>query len=326
MGNRHYLFYQKYYEALANVNNPDYKAINRELTGSSVLEAGSGFKTPDEFVLETMYPGLLAGLGYPHDIKKDSAGEGDTADDAIRLGFSFDYVTGLPVIPGSTVKGVLRNAFKRGYTYIADKLKDCGVSDKDTARVLEYAIFGEPVDDEEENGAVAAPIGSRDVFLDAFPTQTSDGKLLGIENITPHSRPDDGDYKGLKAPQPLKLLKVKPGVQFTFRFIIKANEFDFNGKNITVCAKTKRELYKNIIVDLGIGAKTNTGFGYMKAPEVPLQEPGQGVIAQRQVQTVVTHMPVEGVCIKCGGKTGLNVKTGTYYEYCSKCSQAGRKG
>ena len=325
MSNRHYLFYHKYYEALANTVNPDYKTINRALIGESGIDSNCGVKTRDEFVLETMYPGLLAGLGYPHDIKKSGSEEGaNSTDDAIRLGFSFDYVTGLPVIPGSTVKGVLRCAFKKGHTYIAEKLNVYGVSDKKTVQALEYAIFGPSVEDEGETEAVAAPIGSRDTFFDAFPLYSVGGKLLAIENITPHSKPDDGIYKGLKDPQPLKLLKIKPGVQFLFQFFIKDNELDIKGKKISVNVETKLELYKNIIIDLGIGAKTNTGFGYMKEPDSFEQIPRQNI--NPQPLAVVEQMAAEGICKKCGSKTGVNAKDGRVYEYCMMCSQSERRG
>ena len=54
------------------------------------------------FTLKTEYPGLLIGAGYPHDAK---------LDEAIKCGFTFDYVTGIPYIPGSSLKGMLRSFF-----------------------------------------------------------------------------------------------------------------------------------------------------------------------------------------------------------------------
>ena len=69
------------------------------------------------FQLTTLYPGLLAGSGIVHDVK---------ADEALKLGMSFDQTTGLPYIPGSSVKGVLRNAFtldKGNYVKSLEKMK-----------------------------------------------------------------------------------------------------------------------------------------------------------------------------------------------------------
>lgn len=58
------------------------------------------------FALETTYPGLLIGTGYSHET--GTAGE-------FKLGFYFDHTSGLPVIPGSSIKGILRSAFP-GFT------------------------------------------------------------------------------------------------------------------------------------------------------------------------------------------------------------------
>lgn len=55
------------------------------------------------FQLVTTYPGLLIGMGNPHDAKLDAA---------VKLGFSFDYVTGLPYLPGSSLKGICVPAFR----------------------------------------------------------------------------------------------------------------------------------------------------------------------------------------------------------------------
>src|SRR5690606_9438219 len=56
----------------------------------------------DRWELYTTYPGLLIGSGYQH----ESGGENE-----FKIGFFFDYTTGLPQIPGSSVKGVLRSSF-----------------------------------------------------------------------------------------------------------------------------------------------------------------------------------------------------------------------
>ena len=50
------------------------------------------------FDLVTTYPGLLIGSGYSHEVH---------GKDGLKLGFYFDHTTGLPIIPGSSVKGVL---------------------------------------------------------------------------------------------------------------------------------------------------------------------------------------------------------------------------
>ena len=49
----------------------------------------------------------------------------------IKLGFTLDYVTGLPVIPGSTVKGVLHGAFEHHGEYVADEVLKINSEDVD---------------------------------------------------------------------------------------------------------------------------------------------------------------------------------------------------
>ena len=82
-------------------------------------------KDQEHFCLKTVYPGLLIGIGNTHEAGTRIGGE-DAEGAEIKLGFTLDYVTGLPVIPGSTVKGVLRCAFKRYRDYVADLLRESG--------------------------------------------------------------------------------------------------------------------------------------------------------------------------------------------------------
>ena len=73
------------------------------------------FDNLETFELTTIYPGLLTGSGTPHEIRQK--GE-------YKLGFYFDHTTGLPIIPGPTVKGVIRSAFKRSHQYIQSLIKE----------------------------------------------------------------------------------------------------------------------------------------------------------------------------------------------------------
>lgn len=173
------------------------------------------------FDLTVEYPGLLVGIGYQH-----SAG----ITGEIGLGFSLDYVTGLPYLPGSSVKGTLRSAF-RHKDYIRELLNNPDINVDN----LEKSIF--------ENN---------DVFLDAFPYNKSEsGQIFELDAITPHHTSEFGE---LEAPNPLTLLKVRPGTVMRFRFILQDDEGGLNKDN-------KLSLFKQILLDLGAGAKTNVGFG-----------------------------------------------------------------
>ena len=128
--NLHYLFHTEYYEniKLGKIEVKDKKKTVEFLvdcTGhNDSLKKATFVGTDDRrsinaahiFTLRTTYPGLMLGLGYPH----DPGG----SKEAIQLGFTFDFVTGMPYIPGSTVKGVLRSAFRNYPDVVKEKASD----------------------------------------------------------------------------------------------------------------------------------------------------------------------------------------------------------
>lgn len=64
--------------------------------------------------LTTSYPGLITGIGINHQttLKWMSTTGGNPAQiPEFKLGMTFDYTTGVPIIPGSSIKGVLRSYF-----------------------------------------------------------------------------------------------------------------------------------------------------------------------------------------------------------------------
>lgn len=283
MQNLHYLFHKEYY---ADLDNPQYKAFNNALTQQR-FEPGqreifvTGLKS---FVLKTQYPGLLLGLGYPHELGNDAAEK----KDCVQLGFSLDYVSGLPVIPGSTVKGVLRSLFKRaeGLKYI---LAELDKPELKSDQLIEDLFEGD------------------DVYFDAWPiTPAKDGKLLALESITPHGN-------GLTEPNPIRLLKVRPEVAFLFRFRLTDKG--------QLSADEKLDLFKELLLLTGIGAKTNVGFGALEESMIP--GPYKMLVMCETAgasQPAAAPPKAEGFCRECGRPTKQN-KAGRYYEFCFDCSQ-----
>ncbi len=194
------------------------------------------------FQLKTIYPGLLSGSGYLHEV-------GEKNDDEFQLGFYFDYTTGLPVIPASSIKGVLRYACEmRDGEYLKDIIKRLGIDvpNFDTKKFIKTVFEGKT--EIEENGKkkeVGISIYKRDIFHDAFPIK-SEKSLFGMDYITHHEHP-------LKNPNPVKFLRVQPEVTYKFQFDLKPTN------DLTV--KQKKEIFEQIILDLGLGAKTNVGYG-----------------------------------------------------------------
>ena len=158
------------------------------------------------FELKTTYPGALFGSGLAHVV-------GD--DHEIKIGFQFDYVTGLPYIPGSSVKGILRSMFGKT-DYIKEKLLVNNIT-ADEHKSLIFSVFGGDSDNDMIHGNV--------VFFDAVivPGSIRGENIIGNDFITPHK-------DMLKEPEPLQFLKVLPNVTFRFSFLI--NLFNLNGKGL----------------------------------------------------------------------------------------------
>ncbi|SFU71107.1 CRISPR type III-B/RAMP module RAMP protein Cmr6 [Clostridium sp. DSM 8431] len=272
-GNLSYLYYKDYFDDLITDNfskneedNSYYFDIkNEQLIYRSKREKLNSIdkvnKDNESFILKTTYPGLLIGSGYNHKISKN--GE-------LKLGLEFDYTSGIPIINGSSVKGVLRSVFyikknendsnfeennnknKEKLYYINSILNSC-IKDKKVSviktekldmsnfEVLTNEIFEGKKDNKTLN------IYERDVFFDAVIDleNTKASYILGEDYITPHKSP-------LKNPVPIKFLKVMPDVAWRFEFNLKDGILSIN---------QKRELFKAIIKDIGIGAKTNLGYG-----------------------------------------------------------------
>lgn len=218
----------------------------------------------EQFHLETIYPGLICGIGYEHELGFENE---------FKLGFSFDHPTGLPYIPGSSVKGTLRGAFKHeGYpkSIINDWItKECPDKLKDQIEVLKKIvdqIDWQKMEDhifEGKNYSNGETISSyqTDVFFDAFISKTSDKNenlFLADDYITCHQNRNDSSLSPFTNPNPVRFLKVRSDVEFTFGFRLFETMIK---EDVIFTSAIKRELFKQILLDLGIGAKTNVGYG-----------------------------------------------------------------
>jgi len=281
-GNMGFLFYKDFYskftdydwnEIVTKKKSSEIKLAKNTVdhikkTNDKILAFGKNrkihplFSAPFSLDLTTTYPGLVIGTGYHH----ETGVEGE-----FKIGFYFDYTTGLPVIPGSSVKGLLRSVFpKEGERYrdkkaeyisellkndenfdattlekINTKKKEATLEDKIIA--LAECIF-EGIKNLKVTKATDKylPMSQRDIFFDAFPIQTGKDGLFADDFITPHKE------NPLKNPVPLKFLKVAPGVTFRFNFDLHDG---------ILSKEVKLKLFLNILLDMGVGAKTNVGYG-----------------------------------------------------------------
>lgn len=266
--NLNLFYYKTYYNNIGKENFTSDLASNNETLEKSTLQntkkkIGEVYWT-HSFQMETNYPGAMIGIGYAH-------GSGmDGANDDIKCGFSFDYVSGLPYLPGSSVKGILRNAFRICPEAVKEflKSKDAFKGKDFDCRKLEDAIFG---DKDHEDGD--------DIFFDAVIVRGGkDGRFLGSEYITPHPSP-------FKNPVPIRMIKLIPNVIFEFRFLLQDTKI---GEN-TITQDDKSGLFTSLLELMGIGAKTNVGYGAMKKVdqseqqfEVEIKPPEQKEEAQNK--------------------------------------------
>jgi CRISPR-associated protein Cmr6 len=144
----------------------------------------SGLEKEQTFELTTTYPGLLVGSGYNHPKLKENT-------DDFQLGFFFDHTTGLPIISGSSIKGLLRSVYKQ----------------KEFMQDVYGRVPGEEIFEDQKT-----------VFYDAYiiSTQNKEAKVFGSDYITSHfSNEPEGMFK---EPNPIKFLKILPNVTFKFQF------------------------------------------------------------------------------------------------------------
>lgn len=233
------LFYKDYYKEVnfENVINGIESSpgqINQQIKKSDHLTIANpiGAEECSSFQAKILYPGLVTGVGLEHNSKSIKGG--------YNLGMHFDYTWGMPVVYGSSVKGVLREYFKEFYE-----------GDIDTQKLEEDIFAG-------KSGNENKSIYHRDIFFDAVITKPykSNNKehLLEDDSITPHK---EGP---LRNPTPITMLKIAPGCEIEFRFRLVDSVVD--GKVFT--KEDKLKLFENILKTVGVGAKTNVGYGQLE--------------------------------------------------------------
>lgn len=255
-------YYYDYFKQLDYQGNKPFFAGDRSVQQrNQILTTGISFSSYEEltkealpklgqygFALTTCYPGLIIGSGYQHEVG---------IEEEFKLGFFFDHATGLPILPGSSIKGIIRYVFDRAPSYIADLISASEEKNRPTdeeINLLALEIFG-PTPGEAE--IADQSVRTQDQFYDAIPIPNGSftNQLLGKDNITPHR-------SLFQDPVPLLFLKIMPGVTFQFDFTLR------NSKVLPdLDARKKEKLFKTLILDMGVGAKTNVGYGQFLEPE-----------------------------------------------------------
>lgn len=160
----------------------------------------------------------------------------------LEVGLTVHHTYGMPVIPGSAIKGMCR----RG----ASKL----VAERKVTLEQFSALFG-------DTGSASCL-----VFYDGwYDPESVDGKPFHRDVITVH-HPDYYKKKGdvcptdFDDPTPVPFLVVRRHAKFLFVIGAPSKEW---GKFAT-------ELLRWCLENLGVGAKTNAGYGYFKPDAVAM--------------------------------------------------------
>lgn len=277
--NIHKLFYKDYYkdinfgyvldETKEGSQDVEIARMNGLIKKSKLVKIPNSL-ADFHFQAKVAYPGLVTGAGIVHDSKKLTGG--------YNLGMHFDYTYGMPNVYGSSVKGVLRDYFKqaRVKTVQPDGVEKVSYDDDLFMPVVQRGIDIDELFEDIFNGRmlqrdaegklvyVNKSIYKRDIFYDAvivvaYTVETKNGQIIehvvDDDSITPHK---EGP---LKDPIPITMLKIAPGCTLEFRFHL--NDFtSHDGKIFTVSEKL--ELFKDILEIVGVGAKTNVGYGQLE--------------------------------------------------------------
>jgi len=159
-----------------------------------------------------------------------------------ETGMILDRNTGIPYLPASSIKGVLRLA------YAVNNAN--GQTKVDSSVVARY--FG-------NDSSAANDKRGEVVFLDAYPNAVPE---LKRDIMNPHY---NNYYSGKNAqpietdsPVPINFIAVKEGVCFVFRYFFLPVEKDsFNDTNVAEIEKA----FSTAFTLIGFGGKTTSGYG-----------------------------------------------------------------
>ena len=196
----------------------------------------------------------------------------------LENGFAFLNPYGLPYLPGSGVKGVLRAAAQE----LANG--EWGASDWSTdlrhevherngkngqrlfdATDLDVLFGSEALDGENHLRGVLS-------FWDVIPQ--IEGNSLMVEIMTPHQSHyyQDKDFAGSTSPHdsgspnPISFLTVPPKSQFAFHVVCNAAQLEHLAPDLAANDRWKTlltESFEHAFAWLGFGAKTSVGYGAM---------------------------------------------------------------
>lgn len=281
------------------------KATMRALAARQNHNAQS---TPDVLTLDAIATApFTTGLGNEHPLEN---------------GFAFLNPYGLPYLPGSGVKGVLRQAARElasgewgdSHGWSCEKIHLLGKIELSTIDALFGLEGNKDADSNQVRGALS--------FWDALPHLPGDH--LAVDIMTPHQShyyqqrkdPKSGDSTSPHdsgAPNPICFLTLPPGTGFAFHVACDVAHLQRLAPDLAHAQRWQALLtaaFEHAFAWLGFGAKTAVGYGAMQFDQAALQRRGreaaelqaqaQREAAQRQhLAALETMSPVDRAICEC---------------------------
>lgn len=210
-------------------------------------------------------------------------------------GFAFLNPYGLPYLPGSGVKGVLRRAAKE---LASDEWFDSKSWNEDSLycdgkRTMIDVLFGNDPGDGGSDHAKGALS-----FWDVIP-QVKNNRLC-VEVMTPHQthyfQQSESPHDSGK-PNPILFLTVPPGSQFTFFVTCDRERLARQAQDLAAEGRWKTLLtaaFEHAFQWLGFGAKTSVGYGAMLRDydsERKAEEAEQERAVRREEEKILAELP-----------------------------------
>jgi CRISPR type III-B/RAMP module RAMP protein Cmr6 len=184
------------------------------------------------------------------------------------------HIYGIPYIPASAVKGLLRSWIIT--EYFSNEGKNLKNAECEALQDLSFCkIFGAPKECEgtkqktKTGGMYDSEYMGDIVFFDAFPTKPP---TVSVDIMNPHYQPYYSDETNKippadwQSPVPIFFLTVKD-TSFQFLFGIRKGRENFDveiGEHKSNVIAVLKELLTEALTKHGIGAKTAVGYGRMK--------------------------------------------------------------
>lgn len=186
-------------------------------------------------------------------------------------GLYLDHTHGVPVIPGSVLKGVAQDFVLLQGGVLHETDENWKYKRENTVFA---ALFGAQTPPPKRMDEHFQTRRGQVIFFDAFPTSSANPFEIDIMN------PHYGDYYGDEGdtppadylnPNPILFLTVKAGTEFLFALAARAElftpvlqdgtkgaPFDMTSEELV---KKARDYLKGAVTELGVGGKTRVGYG-----------------------------------------------------------------